>query len=618
VQLAAQRRALPVKFRKPAVTTLTRGPPPAPIERGLRAVPRAQANRELIMTSARLLLLACLLLPAAPAAALPAYGTAVDQKCTANGWVPARPYNPNNLLTTDPKKVNCGLCHANALNPNKTLNASGQIYKASGRKDVSPFCKPPAPMNHAPVFAAVAAQQAMVGQLFQLAVSATDADGDAIALTVSNSPTGATFTDNGNGSGSFRWTPTAAQTGNHMVTFHATDAGSPMASATLDVTISVGAATNRPPVLAAIGDQQVDPGMTLSLTFSATDPENDALAFSMQPLPSGASLVAGQFSWTPNAGQLGSYPVTVTVADNGSPSASDSEAIVITVGRVNHLPQLSAIGNRTVDLGMTGRIPLVATDADQDVITLTCTGLPSDATFTDVGDGTGEIVWMPMATGSYSVTCRATDNALPQGVAQETFMLTARDPAPPAGAPLLSEASWDPDSHHGVLRVVGALDAMSARDDAMRVEIFALLANGSAVKLSRSAPDGDSFSATLQPFIAPCQVAAAWNGVMGNPMPVAGAPQACDSQVLMQVRAKSSCDGFKLRVGGRRAPPDAVITGVDIATGDVVFTVTTTRGGSFRKRVPTTAFVHDLEVRVESGGATWTLAEAVPVANACR
>jgi Putative Ig domain/Bacterial Ig domain len=570
------------------------------------------------MASSRWLLVACLLPLAAPAAAKPAYGTSVDQKCTANGWVPARPYNPNNLLTTDPKKVNCGLCHTNALNPSKALNAAGQIYKTSGRTDVSPFCRPPAPMNHAPAFAAVAAQQATVGQFFQLAVSATDADGDAIALSVSNSPTGATFTDNGNGSGSFAWTPGAVQTGNRMLTFHADDAGSPMASATLDVTISVGAVTNRPPVLAAIGDQQVDPGAMLSLTLSATDPENDALSFDLLPLPSGASLLGGQLSWTPTAGQVGSYPVTVSVADDGSPSASDSEAIIITVGRVNHLPRLSPIGNRTVDLGTSGRIALVATDADQDVIALTCSGLPSDATLTDVGDGTGEIVWSPGATGTYTVTCRATDNALSQGVAQETFMLSARDPAPPAGAPLLSEATWYPDRHHGVLRVVGALDVSSARDPAMRLEIFALLADGSLVKLSRQASKRDSFSATLQPFIPPCRVAAAWNGVLGAPMPVAGAPPECDARVLMQVRAKSSCDGFRLRVAGRRAPPEAVITGSDIATGDVVFTVATNRGGSFQKRIATTSFVQALEVRVESGGAAWTLAGAVPVANACR
>src|SRR5512134_3079253 len=112
------------------------------------AQPRARGSPAMRLCA--LVVAAFLLALAAPVAAKPAYGTDVDNKCTANGWVPARPYNPNNLLTTYPMKVNCGLCHANALNPSKTMNAAGQIYKASRRTDVSPFCQPPAPMNHAP------------------------------------------------------------------------------------------------------------------------------------------------------------------------------------------------------------------------------------------------------------------------------------------------------------------------------------------------------------------------------------------------------------------------------------------------------------------------------------
>jgi Bacterial Ig domain len=557
---------------------------------------------------------ACLLALAAPAAGKPAYGTAVDQKCTANGWVPARPYNPNNLLTTDPKKVNCGLCHANALNPTKAMNAKGAIYKASGRTDVSPFCGPPVPVNHAPVFGAVAAQQANVGQPYQLTVTATDVDGDAIALSISNSPAGAVFADAGNGSGTLQWLPGAGQTGNRMVTFHATDAGTPMASATLDVTISVGAVTNRPPVLAAIGDQQVDPGATLALTFSATDPDADALSFDLQPLPSGAVLTGSQLDWTPSAGQVGSYPVTVTVTDDGTPAASDSEALVITVGRVNRVPLLSPIGSRSVDLGQTARIALVASDADLDRLALACTGLPSDATFTDLQDGTGEIVWAPSAAGMYSVTCSASDNALPPGVAQETFTLAARDPAPPAGAPVIADARWTPHRGRGSLRVLGDVPAA----EAMPVELFALLADGSAVKLARrSANEGGHFAATVKPFIAPCQVAAAANGLMGAAVAVTGAPPACDTEPMLSVRAKSSCNGFKLKVKGRRAPPDALITGVDLATGDVIFALPTARGGAFHTRAAVLSFVHSLEVRVESAGETWTLPEAVAVHRGC-
>jgi hypothetical protein len=547
-----------------------------------------------------------------PANAEPFDGALVDQMCTAKGWVPAKPYNPNNLVSVDPNKVNCALCHPNP--PNKATNANGNFWLASNRKDVSRFCAPPTQMNRAPVFAAVNAQSATVGQLLQFMVSATDPDNDAIALTVSNSPAGATFADGGNGTGTFRWTPSMSQTGSRVVTFHATDAGSPMASATRNVTITVGAA-NRPPVLAAIGNQQVNTGTQLSLTFSATDPDGNALAYSVQPLPSGAALNGAQFSWTPNAGQAGNHPVTVRVTDNGSPAANDSEAIVITVGNANRPPQLSPIGNRTIDLGTTGRIALVATDPDQNMLSLTCSGLPSGAALTDMGNGTGEIMWAPTAVGSWSVTCSATDNGLPAASAQETFMLAARDPAPMANAPVISEASWRDDGARGVLRVRGdAPEATSASGNARRVEVFALLSDGSPVKLGQVGADGaGEFVATIPPFVAPCQVAAAANGHMGAAVPVTDAPPDCDSAPLMQVKAKSSCDGFKLKAKGRRAPPDAVITGTDPATAEVVFTVNTTRGGSFHTRVPTTSFIHALEVRVDAGGASWILPEAIAV-----
>ena len=50
-------------------------------------------------------------------------------------------------------------------------------------------------------------------------------------------------------------------------------------------------------------------------------------------LPAGASLnpSTGAFTWTPASGQAGSYQLLFTVTDDGSPAASDSEAITITV-----------------------------------------------------------------------------------------------------------------------------------------------------------------------------------------------------------------------------------------------------------------------------------------------
>jgi hypothetical protein len=249
------------------------------------------------------------------------------------------------------------------------------------------------------------------------------------------------------------------------------------------------------------------------------------------------------------------------------------------------------------------------------VLTLACSGLPSDASLTDVGDGTGEIVWTPSAVGSWSVTCAATDNGLPAESAQETFLLAARDPAATANAPALDAAVWRERGGSGLLHVRGnAPEAAGARGDGRRVSLFAVLADGTAAKLGETRADAAGhFSATLPPFVAPCRVAAAANGQLGASLSVADAPPDCDAAVLLRVKAKNSCDGFSLRAQGRRAPPDAVITASDPATAEVVFTLQTTHGGAFRTRAPTTHFVHALAVRVEAGGALWELPEVVPV-----
>jgi len=80
-------------------------------------------------------------------------------------------------------------------------------------------------------------------------------------------------------------------------------------------------ASNRPPVLNPIGAKTVSENQALTFTATATDPDGNALTFSGGNLPTGATLsAAGVFSWTPTFVQAGSYPVTVTVTDNGSPA----------------------------------------------------------------------------------------------------------------------------------------------------------------------------------------------------------------------------------------------------------------------------------------------------------
>ena len=93
---------------------------------------------------------------------------------------------------------------------------------------------------------------------------------------------------------------------------------------------------NQPPVLAAITNRTIFLGQTLSFTASATDPDaGQILTYSLSPgFPSGAAINAmtGFFQWTPNALQAPSTSqMTINVADNGSPSLTDSKSFTVVV-----------------------------------------------------------------------------------------------------------------------------------------------------------------------------------------------------------------------------------------------------------------------------------------------
>ena len=86
-----------------------------------------------------------------------------------------------------------------------------------------------------------------------------------------NLPEGAGFEGN-----TFTWTPDYDQAGQYEVTFLVSDDEDPPLSDEETITITV-VNTNRPPVLAEIGDREVDENNELSISLSAEDPDNDNL-----------------------------------------------------------------------------------------------------------------------------------------------------------------------------------------------------------------------------------------------------------------------------------------------------------------------------------------------------
>jgi len=107
--------------------------------------------------------------------------------------------------------------------------------------------------NRAPVITPIANQQVAEGDVLTRPISATDADGDGLTLSLTG-PSFASRTDNGNGTGSLRLAPSLTDSGVYSITIRATDNGNPssfsedtLAVTVLDVTTNQVAIENRLP-----------------------------------------------------------------------------------------------------------------------------------------------------------------------------------------------------------------------------------------------------------------------------------------------------------------------------------------------------------------------------------
>jgi PKD repeat protein len=267
--------------------------------------------------------------------------------------------------------------------------------------------------NQRPILAAIGPKSIAEGANLNFGISATDADATTPSLTAVGIPTNATFLDNGNGTGTFNFNPTYIQAGIYNVTFIASDGS--LADSEV-VAITVNDAGNQRPVLAAIGPKSVNENANLNFGISATDADATIPTLTAVNMPANATLTdhgngTATFNFNPNFTQSGVYNVTFIASDG---SLADSEAVVITVINVNRAPVLATIGPRSVNEGANLNFGVSTTDPDATTPALTAVGVPTNATFTDNGNGTGTLNFSPNYTqsGVYSVTFIASDGAL--------------------------------------------------------------------------------------------------------------------------------------------------------------------------------------------------------------
>jgi len=111
--------------------------------------------------------------------------------------------------------------------------------------------------------------------------------------------------------------------------------------------------SNSPPVLGELTDKTEDEDDSITISFSAKDPDNsDILTFSVSGLPSFGELHdhgdrTADLIFETDEDSSGTYTMTVTVTDNGTPQLYDSDTFTLTV--LNDIDGELALIVQTID-----------------------------------------------------------------------------------------------------------------------------------------------------------------------------------------------------------------------------------------------------------------------------
>jgi hypothetical protein len=192
-----------------------------------------------------------------------------------------------------------------------------------------------------------------------------------------------------------------------------------------------------------------EPKLRLSLNGPATEGQGEpSVTYQIAGLPDGARFDPDtlELLWTPGYNQAGSYSVTVTATDNGDGTgtpATSQITLPIVVANANRAPEIGDVTNAFVDRGAVLEIPVSATDADGNPVSLSLHGLPSFASYTQSSPAqggaragvSGVIRFAPGDghRGDYTITVAAQDNGdgdLNQVAAQaKSFVVSVRSPS---------------------------------------------------------------------------------------------------------------------------------------------------------------------------------------------
>ena len=284
----------------------------------------------------------------------------------------------------------------------------------------------PGPTNRPPTITGSPAGAVAVGQAYSFTPSAADPDGQALTFSITNKPSWATFSTS---TGRLSGTPAAANVGSTSnIVISVTDGA---ANASLPAFAISVVAANGAPTISGTPATTVTVGQAYSFTPTASDPNGQALTFSITNKPSWATFSAstGRLSGTPAAANVGSTSNIVISVTDGAANAS-LPAFAISVVAANGAPTISGTPATTVTVGQAYSFTPTASDPNGQALTFSITNKPSWATFSA---STGRLSGTPAAAnvGSTSnIVISVTDGAANASLPAFAISVVAANGAP--------------------------------------------------------------------------------------------------------------------------------------------------------------------------------------------
>ena len=335
-------------------------------------------------------------------------------------------------------------------------------------------------VNDAPVAVddAVSVQSAAVLENINVLANDADADNDALLVTDAESANGATITINADGTLNYQ----AAEgfTGLDTVTYTISDGAGGTSSATLSVTVELGAVA---PVAVNDGVVAIEDTLLENINVLANDRDANGDALTVTSAVSAAGGVVtinadGSLNYLPPADFNGEDTITYSISD-GNDGVS-SATLTITVAGVNDAPVVTPGTLETLEDTNIAQLNVLANviDVDGDPITLVSVESSAGGTLTLNDDGTVNYVPAANYFGSDTLTYTATGSAGEAITGSITIDILSVNDAPVVAGERISTQEDTP-----VGNIVVLTNDSDIEGDALRVT-DAISINGGSVEIN--------------------------------------------------------------------------------------------------------------------------------------